>query len=82
MILGESYIINGESAKGINLIKKGLVHSFKRDIVYDSVVKSYKGSKILNYLYSGMAIIKSKSLSKEILPHFKIGAKETILVPG
>ena len=60
---------------GTILIKKGLVHNFKRDIVYDSVVKSYKGSKILNYLYSGMAIIKSKSLSKEILKYknFELG---------
>ena len=57
------------------MIKDGLVQTFKRDIVYDSVVKSYKGSKILNYLYSGMAIIKSKSLSKEILKYknFELG---------
>ena len=30
---------------GTILIKKGLVHSFKRDIFYDSVVKSYKEVK-------------------------------------
>ena len=60
---------------GTITIKKGLAHSFKRDIVYDSVVKSHKGSKILNYLYSGMAVIKSKSLSKEILKYknFELG---------
>jgi len=60
---------------GTILVKKGLVHSFKRDITYDTVTKSFKGKKILNYLYSGMAIIKSKSLSKEILKfkNFELG---------
>lgn len=60
---------------GTILVKKGLVHSFKRDIVYDAVTKFFKGTKILNHLYSGMAIIKSKSLSEKILKYknFELG---------
>lgn len=60
---------------GTILVKKGIVHSFNRDITYDTVTKSFKGKKNLNYLYSGMAIIKKECLSKAILKYenFELG---------
>ena len=35
---------------GTILVKKGIVHSFNRDITYDTVTKSFKGKKNLHFI--------------------------------
>lgn len=66
---------------GTIIIKNGLVQTFKRDIVYDSVIQSFTRNKSVNYIYSGMAIIKSKLLTKEILnfKNFELGFYSKII---
>ena len=63
------------------MIKDGLVQTFKRDIVYDSVIQSFTKDKSVNYIYSGMSIIKSKLLTNEILnfKNFKLGFYSKII---
>ena len=66
---------------GTLIIKDGLVQTFKRDIVYDSVIQSFTKDKSINYIYSGMSIIKSKLLTKEILnfKNFELGFYSKII---
>lgn len=66
---------------GTIIIKDGLVQTFKRDIVYDSVIQSFTKDRSINYIYSGMAIIKSKLLTKEILnfKNFELGFYSRII---
>ena len=60
MILGESYIINGESAKGINLIKKG----FEKAELSKSDLRFFR-KKYKKYLNSEDYIKRAKYLAWE-----------------
>jgi glucose-1-phosphate cytidylyltransferase len=66
---------------GTLTIKNGLVQTFKRNVVYDSVIHSLTRDKSINYIYSGMAIIKSELLTKKILNYenFELGFYSKII---